>query len=548
MSLAVYAILVVPLVATVLAAFSSRVFAHAVTVAASVAALGLAIALAAAVRHGRVLEAAGGWLRIDALGAVFLLATALLYAAAAVFSIGYLQPSGSRQADAGSRRAGSVRPHGPGYVRLYCALLNLFCATMLFVPLTAGFGLLWVAVELTTVVSVLLVAIDRTKGALEAAWKYVLIASVGLFLALLAVLVLYAAGTHAIGSAYVPRFTPLLAHARGLTHEAVELAFVLALVGFGTKAGFAPMHTWLPDAHSEAPAPVSALLSGSLLADALYAVLRFFQVALANGDRAFAEHVLIVFGVVSLVLAALSVLRQRNFKRLLAYSSIEHMGVIALGIGFGAPLAVAGALLHVITHASTKGLAFFGTGSLMRGYQTRRIGEVTDAGRRMPFTGPMFLAAALALSGLPLSGIFRSEFEIAVGGFTHGQYVGAGLLIVLVNLAFFGVVWHIGMMVLRRPNGPAGSQRPPRTLYVAPLAGGARSGVAPVGRDTAGFTEALPTAAGRVAESQVGERSVFMVVAMAACLFVVVALGVHLPGELSMLLASARHVLEVGAA
>jgi hydrogenase-4 component F len=150
------------------------------------------------------------------------------------------------------------------------------------------------------------------------------------------------------------------------------------------------MHTWLPDAHSEAPAPVSAMLSGSLLAGAFYAILRFFQVAVASGDRAFAEHALIVFGVLSLVAASFFVLRQGNYKRLLAYSSIEHMGIIALGIGFGAPLAVAGALLHVITHASAKGLAFFGAGSLLRGYDTKEVDGVTDAGTAMPWTGPMF--------------------------------------------------------------------------------------------------------------------------------------------------------------
>ena len=150
---------------------------------------------------------------------------------------------------------------------------------MLLVPLAADFGTLWVAVELTTIISALLVAIDRTDAALEAAWKYVLIASSGLGIALLSIIVLYATGTHALGSAYIPLFARFIAHAHGLSPDAVRLAFVLALVGFGTKVGFVPMHTWLPDAHSEAPAPVSALLSGSLLAAAFYAILRFFQVA-----------------------------------------------------------------------------------------------------------------------------------------------------------------------------------------------------------------------------------------------------------------------------
>jgi hydrogenase-4 component F len=283
-----------------------------------------------------------------------------------------------------------------------------------------------------------------------------------------------------------------------LSPDAVRLAFVLAVVGFGTKVGFVPMHTWLPDAHSEAPAPVSALLSGSLLAAALYAVLRFYQVAVAAGQRAFAGHVLVVFGALSLVAASLFVLRQRSFKRLLAYSSIEHMGVIALGIGFGAPLAAAGALLHVITHASAKGLAFFGTGSLLRRYDTKDVDEVTGAATVLPWTGPMFMAAALALSGLPLSGVFRSEFQIVAGGFAQPQYVGVAILIVFVNLAFFGVVGHVGRMVL------------------SPAADGAPR----------------------------GERSAWMVGAMLACLVVVVALGAHVPGELGRLLADATHRLE----
>jgi hydrogenase-4 component F len=265
------------------------------------------------------------------------------------------------------------------------------------------------------------------------------------------------------------------------------------------------MHTWLPDAHSEAPAPISAMLSGSLLAGAFYAILRIFQVTVANGDRVFAEHALIVFGVISLIAASFFVLRQRNFKRLLAYSSIEHMGIIALGIGFGAPLAIAGALLHVITHASAKGLAFFGTGSLLRGYDTKEVDGVTDAGRAMPWTGPMFLAAALALCGLPLSGVFRSEFEIVAGGFANSQYVGVALLLVFVNIAFFGLVWHTGRMVLSAP---------------ADQASGATALVA-------------------------HERSAWMIAGMLGCLFVVVALGVHLPGDLAALLDNAGHRLAV---
>ncbi|MGD0981605.1 MAG: proton-conducting transporter membrane subunit, partial [Solirubrobacteraceae bacterium] len=206
----------------------------------------------------------------------------------------------------------------------------------------------------------------------------------------------------------------------------------------------------------------------------------------------------------SLVAASFFVLRQSNYKRLLAYSSIEHMGIVALGIGFGAPLAIAGALLHVITHASAKGLAFFGAGSLLRGYETKEIDAVTDAGRRMPWTGSMVLTAALALSGLPLSGVFRSEFEIVVGGFARAQYVGVVILIVFANLAFCGIIWNTGRMVLG-----------------ARLEG----------------SDAVTGVAGP------RERSVWMIAAMLGCFFVVVALGVHVPGDLSALLGSAGHAL-----
>lgn len=469
MGWALITVLAVPLVATL---------ERRLTLAAALAALGLSVALALHVRHGATVTALHGWLRLDSLGAVFFTATAFLYAAASAFSLGYLRETGA-------------------FARRYYALLNLFAWTMLLVPLAADFGILWVAVELTTIISALLVAIDRTDAALEASWKYVLIASSGLGIALLAIIVLYAAGTPVLGEAYVPRFERVFEAGDALSPDAVHLAFVLAVVGFGTKVGFVPLHTWLPDAHSEAPAPISALLSGSLLAAALYAILRFYQVAVAAGERAFAGHVLVVFGAVSLIVASLFVLRQRSFKRLLAYSSIEHMGVIALGVGFGAPLAVAGALLHVLTHASAKGLAFFGAGSLLRRYDTKEVDGVSGAGTVLPWTGPLFMAAALALCGLPVSGVFRSEFQIVAGGFAQPQYVGLAILIVFVNLAFFGILWHVGRMVLTPP----------------------------------------------AAEQPRGELSVWMVAAMVACLVVVVGLGVHVPGELGALLDSAARGL-----
>jgi hydrogenase-4 component F len=477
---AIYTLLALPLAAAALALLGGWRAARAATLAAGIASFGLTVTAAIAVEHGRVLQGAAEWIRLDSLGAVFLLATGLLYAAAGIFSVGYLAPD-------------RAQPDFPRFARRYFLLLNLFAWSMLAVPLAGDFGSLWVAIELTTIVSALMVALDHTDAALEASWKYVLIASSGLGIALLAIILLYATGTSALGDAYVPRFTSLLGAAGSLSGDAVRLSFVLAVVGFGTKVGFVPTHTWLPDAHSEAPAPVSALLSGSLLAAAFYGVLRFFQVTVAAGDRAFAEHVLIVFGAVSLVAASLFVLRQSNFKRLLAYSSIEHMGVIALGVGFGAPLAVAGALLHVITHASAKGLAFFGSGSLLRRYDTKEVDGVTGAATGAPWSGPMFLAAAIALCGLPLSGVFRSEFQIVAGGFAKPAYAGVAILIVFVNVAFFGVLWHASRMVLT----PAPDGTVPR------------------------------------------EASAWMVAGMGACLIIVLALGVHLPSDLADLLSNA---------
>ncbi|HTU57565.1 MAG TPA: proton-conducting transporter membrane subunit, partial [Polyangiales bacterium] len=360
---------------------------------------------------------------------------------------------------------------------------------------------LWVAIELTTIISVLLVALDRTDAALEAAWKYVLLASVGLGIALLGVIVLYAGGTSALGDAYLPRFASYLAAGHALSRVPIQFAFLLAVVGFGTKVGFAPLHTWLPDAHSEAPSPVSALLSGALLANAFYAILRFYQVAVVAGGSEFPRHILLIFGTASLLVAALFVLRQENYKRLLAYSTIEHMGVIALGIGFGVRLAVIGALFHVLNHAAAKGLAFFGSGSLLRRYDTKEIDGVRGAAGALPLSGPMFLLAALALAGLPVSGIFRSEFQIVSGGLSRPAYVWVTLLLVFVNVAFFGVIWNAGRMVL------------------------------------------TPTTSTQAR----GETSWWMVAAMAACLVVVVGLGFHLPSDLAALLHNATRQLGGGA-
>src|SRR6202046_153836 len=304
------------------------------------------------------------YLRIDAVSVVFLLATSFLYAAVAVYSIGYL--ARSRDADPGFARSSR---------RLYAGL-TLFAWTMLAAPMMSNLALLWIAVEVTTVISALLVAIEDTDGAAEAGWKYILIASSGLGLALLATIFAYYAGAQVLGAHYDLSFGPLLQAGGRLPHSPVRLAFALAVLGFGTKMGLVPMHTWLPDAHSEAPTPVSALLSGSLLAVSFYAILRYYQVAVAALGPRFPRDVLLAFGVASLLLAALYLFDQRDVKRLLAYSSVEHMGILAIGVSFGAPIALAGVLLHVLAHAAAKGNAFMGADVLVRKFGGKRISAI----------------------------------------------------------------------------------------------------------------------------------------------------------------------------
>ena len=289
--------------------------------------------------------------------------------------------------------------------------------------------------EVTTIISALLVAIEDTDGAAEAAWKYVLIASAGLSLALLGTVFAYYAGSQVLGEHYNLAIQPLIAAGAQLPATPVRLAFLLALLGYGTKVGLFPVHTWLPDAHSEAPTPVSALLSGSLLAVSFYAILRFYQFTAASLGSGFPRDALLAFGVASLLLAALYLFGQRDVKRLLAYSSVEHMGILAVGVSFGAPVALAGVLLHVLAHAAAKGNAFMGAGVLVTKFGSKQISAIRGGLDLLPWSGPLFLLAVFALAAMPPSGIFRSEFQIVYGGLGSGSYAAAAVLIVLVTVA-----------------------------------------------------------------------------------------------------------------
>jgi len=425
--------------------------------AASVGSFAAALVAVFAYHAVRGRHALGNVFFLDGLSGVFLIAVAFVYAVVALYSAGYLLPN-----------IGHVRLR-----RWYWPLLNLFGLALLATPVMANLGVLWVAVELTTVVSALLVTSEGSDQSLEAGWKYIVIGSAGLAVGLLGIVLIYAAGVPTLGDHYTPTYTTLAHAARHLNPSLVRTGFAFVLVGFGTKVGLVPMHAWLPDAHSEGPSPISAMLSGALLAAALYAVLRIGAIAQLTVGPTYVHVLLLVFGALSLVLAALFTLRQTNYKRLLAYSSIEHMGIVSLGIGIGGPVAAYGAFFHVLVHAAGKTLAFFGAGELLSRYETREADGVRGVIRASPFTGVMVLLGALAITGVPPFGIFRSELLIVTGGFSHSRYALAGLLVVFANVAFVGVYVVFHRMVLSpggvRPDDRTRVGRPEQPLMAAAM-------------------------------------------------------------------------------
>jgi hydrogenase-4 component F len=456
----ILAIVIVPLAAGLICLVVPARAAAAVTVVSGIASFALVLALVPDAAHGN-LSYLSGYLRADAVSVIFLLATGFLYAVVAVYAVGYI-----------------AARHDATYTRRFYAGFNAFAWAMLAAPLMGSLALLWIAVEVSTIVSALLVAIEALPTedgdrAAEAAWKYVLIASAGLGLALLATVFAYYAGSQVLGEHYNLAVQPLIQAGSRLPKTPVRLAFLLALLGYGTKVGLFPVHTWLPDAHSEAPTPVSAMLSGSLLAVSFYAILRFYQVAAASLGAGFPRDALLAFGVASLLLASLYVFGQRDIKRLLAYSSIEHMGILAIGVSFGAPVALAGVLLHVLAHAAAKGNAFMGAGVFTLKYGTKDISGLRDGLRLLPWSGPLFLLSVFALSALPPSGVFRSEFQIVAGGLASGGYPAAAVLVILVTAAFFGLVTSATSMLLSPAReAPAPGRSEPGAWMVIPVLAG----------------------------------------------------------------------------
>jgi hydrogenase-4 component F len=356
--------------------------------------------------------------------------------------------------------------HGPGFVaadsasrgqaRTFRIFANLFAVTMLIAVSTNNLGVMWVAVEATTVSSALLIPLRHTSASVEASWKYLLIGSVGIALALAGTVLAFVdfSGTGAAPDLAL-NWTSLLAAAPMLHPEVARLAFVFLLVGFGTKAGLAPMHTWLPDAHAEAPAPLSAMMSGVLLAVALYAIARWKAIIDRAAGAAFSDSLLIVVAVATIAIGSLSLLAERDYKRLFAFSSIEHMGLACFGLALG-PLGVFASLLHITGHALAKSTAFLLTGRVLTRYGTREIAAAPGLLATMPVTGGLLATAAIALAGLPPFGLFLSEILLVRAGWTAGHQRLTGAVLLLMLVAFGALVHQLQRMMFGTP--PPGVQ------------------------------------------------------------------------------------------
>lgn len=386
--------------------------------------------LAAALGDGEAVTAYGGLLRADALTVWMLLVVGAVALIACATAPSYL---------AGERTAGRADARS---TTVFQFLVQAFLAAMFLAVLTANLGVLWVAIEATTIVTAFLVGHRRTRTSVEAAWKYVVICSAGIALAFLGtVLIYYAARQAGVAEAYALDWPTLVERADHLDPAVTRLGIMLVILGFGAKAGLVPLHAWLPDAHSQAPAPVSALMSGVLLSVAFTAILRYQSIADAALGDGYTRALLTGIALLTLALAAALLLAQGDYKRMLAYSSMEHMSLIALGAAIGTPLARTAVLLHIAGHGLAKAVAFCASGHILHLTHTTRIGRVRGLLARAPGLGAAFGLAVVALLGFPPFSLFASELGIVRAGFAArmGWAISAALLLVLIAFAALAV-------------------------------------------------------------------------------------------------------------
>ncbi len=378
---------------------------------------------------------AGSLLQTDALSAWITLIIGMVGASGTLYAVGYL----GEELDRGHLSLRRFR-------QFFC-LFDLYLAAMLIAANLENVAIMWIAIEGSTLSAALLIGFERSKEALEAGWKYVILSSVGIALALFGTILVYYSSEHVLGvTSDALRWTELYRVAESLDPTAIKVAFVFVLIGYGTKAGVAPMHTWLPDAHAEAPTPVSAMLSANMLTLAVYAILRFKAVTDKTVGPTFTGKLIIGLALLSIGIASIFFLVQRDYKRLFAYSSIEHIGIALLGFGVGGPGVFAGAW-HLLNHAFAKSTAFYGAGLIFLRHNHKLLDRVGGLLRELPLAGTAIFVAGVALAGLPPFGLFASEMLIAVGAYASKPEL-AYVFLALLTLAFATLLYQVLRMGL----------------------------------------------------------------------------------------------------
>ncbi len=436
----VAAVLLIPVAAAALAALLPGYRAPStLSVLASLGTFAASLALFTARR-----AAPGSYLIVDDLNVVFVPLNCFVGFTTSVFSASYI----AHELETG--RLNSV------YLRFYHAMYQVLIFAMNLALLANNVGLMWVAIEVATLTTVVMVGLYRTPAALEAAWKYFILGSVGIGLALFGTILVYMAARPALGEGLAAMtWSVLRTHAAEFDPALLNVAFVFLLLGYGTKVGLAPLHAWLPDAHAEGPTPISAVLSGLLLNVALYAVLRFKMLLAANPGAIAPGPLLVTLGLVSLIFAAFMLYRRLDVKRLFAYSSIEHMGIIAFAFGIGGPLANFAGLLHMVMHSLTKSAIFFAVGHVAQIKGTQKIADIRGLTVSHPWLGWGLVLGVIAIAGLPPLGIFMSEFLVVSSTFARSPWLAlplvAGLLVALGAL-----LMRLGGLAFGAPTGGMG--------------------------------------------------------------------------------------------
>jgi len=389
----------------------------------------------------------GGYLFVDDLNNAFIVLTTFVAFTTSMFSASYI---------AHELEIGRLTPN---HLRFYHAMYQTLMFAMNLGLVANNIGLMWVAVELATLTTVLMVGIYRTHEALEAAWKYFILGSVGIAFALFGTILVYMAARPVIGEgADAMVWTTLIKNAGSFSPELLNVAFVFLLLGYGTKVGLAPLHAWLPDAHAEGPTPISAVLSGLLLNVALYALLRFKMLLAVNPGALASGPLMVTMGLVSVVFAAFMLYRRRDIKRMFAYSSIEHMGIIVFAFGMGGPIANFAGLLHMTMHSLTKSAIFFGVGHIAQAKGTQKIADMGGLTETNPVLGWGLVLGVVAIAGLPPLGIFMSEFLVVTSTFARQPLLGM-LLVAGLLIGFGALFLRLNSIAFGEPRGASAKSR-----------------------------------------------------------------------------------------